>query len=133
MARRGTPSARHASRADGASLTITAARTVYEGPRTGWLTGVEAEPHRERWARAVAGACFAGGHDAALAATQALMRSARYAGASLLERRLFVERFGEVALRRLREHATDRAELVGVRRLFARLRQALALDAPAGV
>jgi hypothetical protein len=45
------------------------------------------------------------------------------AGASLLERHAFLERYGEAVVRTLRERGAARAELVGARRLFTRLRQ----------
>jgi diguanylate cyclase (GGDEF)-like protein/excisionase family DNA binding protein len=117
----------------GGPITEAAGRAVYDSARTGWLRSAEAEQHLEHWAHETACACRAGEYDRAVDAMRALMRQARYAGASLLERQLFVERCGELVLRGLQERSADRAELVGARRLFARLRQALAQDAPAGV
>jgi hypothetical protein len=61
------------------------------------------------------------------------MRHARYARTTVLERQLFVERCGDVVLHRLQERAAGRGDLVGARRLFARLRQALVEELPAGV
>ena len=58
-----------------------------------------------------------------------LLLPAHYAGASLLERHTFVERLGDVAVRGLAQRDAPRSEIVGVRRLFARLAQAL-LDEP---
>jgi diguanylate cyclase (GGDEF)-like protein/excisionase family DNA binding protein len=118
---------------EGGAITEAAGRAVYHAARTGWLRTAGAEQHLERWAHESACACRAGEYDRAIDAMRALMRQARYAGASLLERQLFVERCGELVLRGLQERSADRAELVGARRLFARLRQALAQDAPAGV
>jgi excisionase family DNA binding protein len=118
---------------EGRPIAGTAARAIYDRGRTGWLSSADAEPHLERWARETAAACQGGEYDLAIDAMRGLMRQARYAGASLLERQLFVERCGELVLHRLQERSADRPQLVGARRLFARLRQALAQDAPAGV
>jgi diguanylate cyclase (GGDEF)-like protein/excisionase family DNA binding protein len=118
---------------DGGPITDTAAGSVYDGVRTGWFVGADAEAHLASWTRATAVACQRGDYDVAADATRTLMRQARYAGASLLERQLFVDRCGELLLRRLQARAAERTELVGARRLFVRLRQALAQDAPAGV
>ncbi|MDX6729142.1 MAG: hypothetical protein QOK49_3947, partial [Baekduia sp.] len=117
----------------GGPITAAAGRAVYDSARPGWLRSAEAEQHLGHWIHETACACRAGEYDRAIDAMRALMRQARYAGASLLERQLFVERCGELVLRGLQERSADRAELVGARRLFARLRQALAQDAPAGV
>jgi len=50
------------------------------------------------------------------------------AGATLLERHGFLERFGDAAVRTLQERGAIRPELIGARRLFSRLRQ-VALEA----
>ncbi|MCW3003260.1 MAG: hypothetical protein JWQ20_2558 [Conexibacter sp.] len=118
---------------EGQAIAATAARAVYDGPRTGWLAGAEAEAHLARWAATTAAACETGDFDLALDAMRGLMSQARYAGASLLERQLFPERCGELVLHRLQERSAERSELVSARRLFARLRQTLAQDVPAGV
>jgi diguanylate cyclase (GGDEF)-like protein/excisionase family DNA binding protein len=118
---------------EGRPIAGAAARAIYHGARTGWLSSADAEPHLDRWARSTAAACHGAEYELAIEATRGLMRQARYAGASLLERQLFVERCGEVVLHRLQERSADRPQLVGARRLFAHLRQALAQDAPAGV
>ncbi|MDX6714703.1 MAG: hypothetical protein QOH30_1261 [Baekduia sp.] len=119
---------------DGGPIARAAARLIYDdGTRTGWLSSADAEPHLERWARETAAACQAGDYDAAIDAMRALMRQGRYAGASLVERELFAERCGDLVLHRLQERSVERAQLVGARRLFVRLRQELAREAPAGV
>jgi diguanylate cyclase (GGDEF)-like protein/excisionase family DNA binding protein len=118
---------------EGEAIAATAARAVYDGPRTGWLAGADAEAHLARWVAATAEACQTGDFDRALDAMRVLMSHARYAGASLLERQLFPERCGELVLHRLQERSADRSQLVSARRLFARLRQTLAQDVPAGV
>ena len=64
-----------------------------------------------------------GAKGAALDATRRLVTQADLAGASLLERHTFLERYCEAVVRALQQRHTERAELVGARRLFARLRQ----------
>lgn len=118
---------------DGRAVVEAAGRAVYERTRGGWLAGAEGESHLLRWLTATAQASESAEYALAVEATRVLMRQARYAGATLLERQLFVERCGDLILGRLQQVGADRAEVLGTRRLFARLRQALAEDAPAGV
>ncbi len=113
---------------DGAVLTAAAARAIYVAERPGWLATPDAEPYLERWVRVAASAARDGRYSRALGATETLMEHARYAGVSLLERQLLLERCGELVLRRLQAAAAPRAELIGTRRLFAHLRQLLAQD-----
>jgi hypothetical protein len=56
-------------------------------------------------------------------ATAALVRAAERGGASLLERHLALERFGETATRALARRSCPRDEIVEARRLFASLAQ----------
>ena len=110
-------------------LARTAARTLYEGPREGWFGSDAASAELDGWGSALASAARAGTFEPAQAATRDLLLQAHFAGASLLERHTFVERYGDLALRALTERQAERSELMAVRRLFARLRQAL-LDEP---
>ena len=64
-------------------------------------------------------------YDAALEATHCLVTQADYAGATLLERHSLLERYGDIVVRGLQDRGAPRAELVGARRLFSRLRQVL--------
>ena len=59
----------------------------------------------------------------ALDATRRLVTHADLAGASLLERHAFLERYGDAVVRTLQDRGASRAELVGARRVFARLRR----------
>jgi diguanylate cyclase (GGDEF)-like protein/excisionase family DNA binding protein len=118
---------------DGGRIAGAAARMIYEGTRTGWLSSADAQAHLDGWARETSGACRTGDYGAAVEALRALMRQARYAGASLVERELFAERCGDLVLHRLQERSVERTQFVGARRLFVRLRQELAREAPAGV
>jgi diguanylate cyclase (GGDEF)-like protein/excisionase family DNA binding protein len=109
----------------GGDLSAAVARGLYEGALRGWF-GVEAgrEP-LAGWTAALASATRGGDYDAALEATRRLVTQADYAGASLLERHLFLERYGEVALRAMQERGASRPDLLGAKRLFTCLRQAL--------
>jgi hypothetical protein len=62
-------------------------------------------------------------------ATTALVRAAERGGASLLERHLAIERFGETATRALARRSSPREEIVEARRLFACLGQRQLADA----
>ena len=73
----------------------------------------------------MASGCRAGDFAGAMLATLALDRDAAMAGATLLERHSFVELFGEATMRMLMSHSAERTTLVGARRLFVSLRQAL--------
>ena len=64
-----------------------------------------------------------GEYDSALEATRRLVTQADLAGATLLERHGFLERFGDAAVRTLQERGAIRPELIGARRLFSRIRQ----------
>ena len=110
-------------------LARTAARTLYEGPREGWFGSATAAEELDAWGAAVASAARTGSFEQALDTTRDVLQQAHFAGASLLERHTFLERYGDLALRALTERRAERGELVGARRLFARLRQAL-LDEP---
>lgn len=62
-------------------------------------------------------------------ATSALIRAAERGGASLLERHLALERFGETATRALTRRSPPREEIVEARRLFAYVAQRQLADA----
>ena len=109
-----------------------AARAVYEDRRAGWFASDAAEDLLKNWVKTLCSACLNGDYDAALDATSKLMRQAQLGGASLLERHTYVERFGELTLRRLAAQPhIQRPELAAGRRLFASLRQSLLEEAAA--
>ena len=62
-------------------------------------------------------------YDVALEATRRLITHADLAGATLVERHTFLERFGDATTRTLADRGATRPELVAARRLFNRLRQ----------
>jgi hypothetical protein len=72
-----------------------------------------------------------GNYATALEATRRLLVHADYAGASLLERHSFLERFGDAVLRAMQERGASHGELVDARRLTLHLRR-LALSAASG-
>jgi diguanylate cyclase (GGDEF)-like protein/excisionase family DNA binding protein len=115
-----------------AQLAASGARAIYGG-HPGWFASDAGREQLRRWAFTLAAALRSAHYDAALDATRRLSVQAEYAGASLLERHTFLERYGELAVRELREHKAPQAELVGARRVFTRLRQTLleAVDARA--
>jgi diguanylate cyclase (GGDEF)-like protein/excisionase family DNA binding protein len=104
-------------------LSAAVTRGLYDGPAHGWFGSVPGGEQLGHWSTALAGAARGADYDAALDATRRLVTQADLAGASLLERHTFLERYGDAVVRTLRERRAPREELVGTRRLFARLRQ----------
>jgi diguanylate cyclase (GGDEF)-like protein/excisionase family DNA binding protein len=104
-------------------LSAAVTRGLYDGPTRGWFGSVPGREQLGHWSTALAAAACGTEYDAALDATRRLVTQADLAGASLLERHTFLERYGEAVVRTLRERGAPRAELVGARRVFARLRQ----------
>ena len=109
-------------------LTAAVARGLYGGPATGWFARPAGRAQLGTWARALATACQSGSYEGALDATRRLVTHADLAGATLVERHGFLERFGDATVRTLQERGASRAELIGARRLFARVRH-VALEA----
>jgi excisionase family DNA binding protein len=108
-----------------AELAAAVARGLYDGPATGWYASAAGKEQLATWAAALAVASRDGAYDGALEATRRLVTHADLAGATLLERHAYLERFGDAAVRLLQERGAARQELVGARRLFSRLRQAV--------
>ena len=104
-------------------LAATVTRGLYDGPSHGWFGSVPGREQLGHWSTALATAVRGTDYEAALDATRRLVTQADLAGASLLERHTFLERYGEAVVRALQLRQASRAELVGARRLFARLRQ----------
>jgi excisionase family DNA binding protein len=109
-------------------LAAAVARGLYEGPAPGWFAGPPGREQLGAWATALAAASRQCEYDGALEATRRLVTHADLAGATLLERHAFLERFGDAAVRTLQDRGANRPELFGARRLFSRLRQ-VALEA----
>jgi diguanylate cyclase (GGDEF)-like protein/excisionase family DNA binding protein len=104
-------------------LSAAVMRGLYDGSAQGWFGSVAGGEQLAHWSRALAAATEGTDYDGALDATRRLVTQADLAGASLLERHTFLERYGEAVERALQERGATRAELVGARRVFARLRQ----------
>jgi excisionase family DNA binding protein len=104
-------------------LSAVVTRGLYDGPNQGWFGSGPGREQLAHWSTALATAAGGTDYDAALDATRRLVTQADLAGASLLERHTFLERYGEAVVRTLRERRAPHAELVGARRLFARLRR----------
>jgi diguanylate cyclase (GGDEF)-like protein/excisionase family DNA binding protein len=115
-------------------LAASCVRSVYDG-RPGWFASEAGREQLAQWAAAVATASGSAVYEDALDATRRLDSQAGYGGTTLLERHTFLERYGVVVVRTLQERGVRHSELVGSRRLFTRLRQALleAADAAAVV
>jgi diguanylate cyclase (GGDEF)-like protein/excisionase family DNA binding protein len=106
-------------------LAALAARAVYEASRPGWFQSDAARASVRAWEAGLGTAARSGDCTAAVTATRRLASSAEYAGTSLLERHAFVERYGDLAVRRLQHLAAPREEVLDARRLFVRLRETL--------
>ena len=109
-------------------LAAAVARGLYDGPATGWFASTPGREQLGTWATALATASRTASYDGALEATRRLVTHADLAGATLVERHGFLERFGDAAVRTMQERGASRVELVGARRLFSRVRQ-VALEA----
>ena len=107
-------------------------RGLYDSSTKGWFDLVPGRRQLGHWSTALSAAARSTDYETALDATRRLVTQADLAGASLLERHTFFERYGEAVVRALQERGAARAELVGARRVFARLRQVTldAADAP---
>jgi excisionase family DNA binding protein len=109
----------------GEDMAARAAASLYrEGPR-GWFAGPDGEMAIQAWLSDLVLACDTGRHTRALEAAETLMRRADVQGVSLLERHGFLERFGEVSVRVLSREQAPRPEILGARRLFVAMQQAL--------
>jgi diguanylate cyclase (GGDEF)-like protein/excisionase family DNA binding protein len=104
-------------------LAAAVARGLYEGPAPGWFASPAGREALGAWATALAAASRKGEYEPALDATRRLVTHADLAGATLLERHSYLERFGDASVRTLQERGANRPELIGARRLFSRIRQ----------
>jgi excisionase family DNA binding protein len=113
----------------GPQLAELAWRGLYGDLRAGFFVEADGIAAGERWLGALASATATGNYEMLHEATAALARAAERGGASLLERHLALERFGETATRALARRASPREEIVESRRLFAFLAQRQLADA----
>ncbi len=113
----------------GAQLTDLSWRGLYGELRAGFFVEPDGLAAGERWLAALSSAAATGNYEMLHEATGALMRAAERGGASLLERHLALERFGETATRALQRRSSPREEIVEARRLFASVGQRQLADA----
>ena len=113
------------------ALIDAATRMLYERQAVGWFGREEGRARVQEWVAAVGTAAGRARYGDATAATLSLLRQSHLAGTAPLERHMLVERFADLTQRALAQREPPHAELVGTRRLFARLRQTLH-EAPAG-
>jgi diguanylate cyclase (GGDEF)-like protein/excisionase family DNA binding protein len=113
----------------GAQLAEMSWRGLYGELRGGFFVEDEGLAAGERWLAALSSAAATANYEMLHEATGALARAAERGGASLLERHLALERFGETATRALQRRSSPREEIVEARRLFAYLGQCLLADA----
>ncbi|HEV7883344.1 MAG TPA: EAL domain-containing protein [Solirubrobacteraceae bacterium] len=104
-------------------------RGLYGDLRSGYFVEPGGAAAGERWLSALSSAAVTGNYEMLHEATTALVRAAERGGASLLERHLAIERFGETATRALARRSSPREEIVEARRLFASLGQRQLADA----
>lgn len=118
--------------ADHDQLVETTVRMLYDGPVRGWFASDAGRQHVAAWAEALQAACRRAHYAPATEATRRVATAAYFGGASLLEVNALVERFGDAVFRALHEAGAPRPQLVGSRRLFARLRHSALEDAERG-
>ncbi len=109
----------------GVDVAAAAANAIYEGPRLGWFRVEASRASVRAWELGLRTAARSGDYAGAVSATGRLVGDADFAGASLLERHAFVERYGELSVRLLQRSSASRVELLDVRRLFVRLRESV--------
>jgi hypothetical protein len=115
--------------AHGTALADLSWRGLYGELRSGYFVEHEGMAAGERWLSALSSAAVTANYEMLHEATTALVRAAERGGASLLERHLAIERFGETATRALARRSSPREEIVEARRLFAFLGQRQLADA----
>lgn len=115
--------------AHGAALRDAAVRAMYDdGHAAGWFASDGARPALSEWTAALAAAFRSGQYQATVAATNGLVRRARLAGASMLERYVFAERFCAALLRASERTGGEPETQAATRRLFAVLRYEILRD-----
>jgi excisionase family DNA binding protein len=127
--RRALPSLAQLAAGHGTQLAELSWRSLYGELQAGFFLDAEGIAAAEHWLGAIASAAETGNYGMLHEATRSFMRVAERAGASLLERHIAIERFGETAARALTRRSCPREELVEVRRLFVSLGQGQLADA----
>jgi putative two-component system response regulator len=119
------PSLAAGLRGAGMEMASTVSAGLYRTGPAGWFADRDAAAPIRSWVAGLVASSETGRHEAALAASEALMRRADLCGTTLLERHGFLERFGEVAVRAISRAQAPHSDVVGTRRLFASMQQRL--------
>jgi hypothetical protein len=104
-------------------ITLTAAAAVYRDDAPGWFASPSATPVLADFTETLAEACARGEYAPVLAAHHDLMGIAAAAGAVLLERHTFLQRFGHFALGTVVRAGGKPEEIAGLRRLLTALQE----------
>jgi excisionase family DNA binding protein len=107
----------------GQEIAGAAAASIYADEPRGWLASEHARPALHGWLNALRQACEQGNFEPAIAVTETVLREARAHSTTLLERHVFLERFGQVLIRTLGRQGVEQSELAGARRLVVALQQ----------
>jgi len=121
--RRALPNLSELAERHGMALAELSWRGLYGELQSGFFVDEDCRPAIERWVGALASAADTANYEMLHEATNALLRAAERAGASLLERHLALERFSETTTRALTRRSCPREEVVETRRLFVYLEQ----------
>ena len=117
----------------GGRLATQAAHSLYRETGEGWFATAAASGPLHAWSATMARACRTADYRAATTSTLEVMRRARLAGTSLLERQMWLERSCDLIARTALVHQVDSGEVRAMRRLSVALRHAAlqAEDRPA--
>jgi excisionase family DNA binding protein len=108
----------------GDRLASQAAHTLYGDSGAGWFATPAADGPLHAWAATLSRACRTADYRASITSTLEVMRRARLAGTSLLERQMWLDRTCELIARTSLLHHIDAGEVRDFRRLGVSLRHA---------
>jgi excisionase family DNA binding protein len=112
-------------RDDAATIAEAAARATYAGQADpGWFGFDEGLAASSTLLEALQAAAATGDYEAAVHVSLSVLRDAQLAGASVLERHVFLERVSELVVRILGSRAAGRGEVAATGRLLLSVRQA---------
>jgi excisionase family DNA binding protein len=117
----------------GGRIAAQAGHSLYRDTGEGWFATVAASGPLHAWGATLSRACRLSDYRAAITSTLEVMRRARLAGTSLLERQMWLERACDLMVRTAMVHQIDTTEIRSLRRLSVALRHAAlqAEDRPA--
>jgi excisionase family DNA binding protein len=108
----------------GGRMAVQAAQTLYQDAGDGWFSTAAASGPLHAWGATMARAARTADYRAATTSTLEIMRRARLAGTSLLERQMWLERACDLIARTAMVHQVDQGEVRAMRRLGLALRHA---------